>query len=406
MGANNFDLLNKNFQSINEANISDTSATTPSLNLHLPELFAVGNALKMNVMQSGSDEYRVSESQFNYDSELTQYSNTFSSAEISDQNERVLKELDKVKLTKIMKTFTSNKPNQDSLEQNYCDQNIGKSPSIIFNMENSCNASDNKIANRSSAKKYDRNLSFKLDIDNNRKNSVSSSSINMNMISARRTPVKRREQSPDLFEDFLESDEDTCKAADENEASIVNEKANNTNGWEKTLLKRLQASLSGVLPPPSKTIVQYSSTELLNLYNENLIKMSECKENDLHDIESLFKPTHTVEEVKNFGWNDIKSGIKCHGLLYNRTTDSEDIELLCMKYAERCVGVETSSSFTYTYRPSANKIRMKLLSQSPGTRLSHLVGRKRGLSSASLMSKQCGSDSSKLGSRQMVIDVQ
>lgn len=396
------------FQSINEAITSETSATTPPLNLHLPELFAVDgtNTLKMNVVQSGSDKFRVSEAEFDYDSEFTQYSNTFSSAEISDQNERVVKELGKAKLTKMLKTFTTKQPNHCPLQQTNYHQNIDKSPSIIFNMENSCNASDNKISNRSSAKKYDRNLSFKLDNgDNSRRIRAStSSSINTKAYAARKTPIKHREQSPDLFEEFMDSDEETSTADVMEDSKVANKSKNDE--WEKTLLKRLQTALSGVLPPPSKTIIQYSGTELLNMYNENLVKLSERKDSDLNHCESLFKPTHTIEEVKNIEWNDMKSGIKCHGLLYNRTTDSEDIELLCMKYAERCVGVETSSSFTYTYRPSVNKARMKLLSQSPGTRLSHLVGRKRGLSSANLMSKQCGSDSSKLGSKQLVIDVQ
>lgn len=387
--------------------------TTPPLKLHLPDLFAVDrvNPLKANVVQSGSDHFRVSENRFDYDSDIAQYSSTFSSAELSDQNERVVKELHKIKLTKILKTFTTNQQSQSLLQTNYCDQNIDKSPTIVYNMENSCNASDNKITNRSSSKKYDRNLSFKLDMGNNcRRNRVSASSSNSTKAFAvRKTPMKRREQSPDLFADFSDSDSETNNAVAV-EDSKVNELpiSSKANEWEKTLLKRLQSSLSGVLPPPSKTIIQYSSTELLNMYNENLIKMSQCEENELPHSEqpSLFKPTHTVEEVKNFGWNDMNSGVRCHGLIYNRTTDSEDIDLLYMKYVERCVGVETASSFTHTYRAIANKARMKLLSQSPGTRLSHLVGRRKGLSSANLMSKQCGSDSSKLGSKQLVIDVQ
>ncbi len=368
----------------------------------------------MNAVQSVgvSDNFRVSATEFDYDSELTQYSNTFSSAEISDQNEKVFKELGKIKLTKILKTLTTNQaPSQHLSQRNYCDQNNDKSPSIIFNMENSCNASDNKIPNGSSStKKYDRNLTFKLDIgNNNRRNratSISSSSINTRAFATRKTPIKRRDPSPDLFDDFLDSDNDNADVVEQSMVIAVENKSK-TREWERTLLKRLQVSLSGVLPPPSKTIVQYSSTDMLNLYNENRMKLSQCKEHERTEhTESLFKPTHTVEEAKNIEWNDMKMDIKCHGLLYNRTTDSEDIELLCMKYAERCVGVETSSSFTHTYRPSANKTRMKLLSQSPGTRLSHLVGRRRGLSSTNLLSKSCGSDSSKLGSKQMVIDVQ
>lgn len=357
-------------------------------------------------MRNGSKNLLASERVFDYDSEITQYSNTFSSAEISDQNERVFKELEKNKLTKILQTFTANQ--STSSQHNYCDQFIDKSPSIIYNMENSCNASDNKIANRSSAKNNDRSLSFKSGIHscNGRQNKVhATSSMSTRTIGTRKTPLKFREQSPDLFDDFLNSDDETSNAENVLEDSVVSNKSK-ANEWEKTLLKRLQASLSGVLPPPSKTIIQYSSTELLNLYNENLLKLSDSKDNELNITESLFKPTHTVDEVKTIVWNDMESGIKCHGLLYNRTTDSEDIELLCMKYAERCVGVETSSSFTHTYRPSVNQTRMKLLSQSPGTRLSHLVGRRRGLSSSNLMSKQSGSDSSKLGSKQLVIDVQ
>lgn len=352
-------------------------------------------------MNNGSDNCRTSA--LDYDSEQTQYSNTFSSAEISDQNERVLKELDKIKLTKILKSLTSKQPSdQCSMQSNFYGQNVDKSPTFVFNMENSCNASDSKIVTRSSARKCERNLSFKLNIggNNQQRNADVSSSISSRSIAARKTPVQRREQSPDLFDD---SDDD--EVLEQSEQNVVYDKSK-TVTWEKTLLKRLHNSLLGVLPPPSKTIVQHTSTELLNLYNENLLKMYECKGMESERSESLFKPTHTVEEVKNIEWVDMKLDVKCHGLMYNRSSDSEEIDLLCMKYLDRCVGVETSSSFTHTYRPSANKARMKLLSQSPGTRLSHLVGRKRNLSSASLLGKQCGSDSSKLGSKQMVIDVQ
>ncbi|XP_037042484.1 uncharacterized protein LOC119078870 isoform X2 [Bradysia coprophila] len=395
--------------SINEANTSESaSAVTPPLSL--PELFAVDRINALNVVENGSDNCRVSATEFEYDSEQTQYSNTFSSAEISDQNERVYKELGEIKLTKILKSLTSHQsPHQCTLQQNYCDRNIDKSPSIIYNMENSCNATDNKIAKRNSAHKYDKNLTFKLDIGSNsrRTKTIAPSTISTRTMGTRKTPIKPRPQSPDLFDDF--SDSENNNISDNNDAvlehSVLSEKGKESE-WEKSLLKRIQASLSGVLPPPSKTIIQYNSTELLDIYNENLTKMSGCDGSESKHTESLFKPTHTVDEVKTIGWNDMNMGIKCHGLLYNRTTDSEEIELLGMKYVERCVGVETSSSFTHTYRPSANKLRMKMLSQSPGTRLSHLVGRKRGLSAANLLSKQCGSDSSKLGSKQLMIDVQ
>lgn len=397
----------KIFQSINEASASETSAVTPPP-LSLPQLFAVDRINELDAVQSGSANCRISATEFEYDSEQTQYSNTFSSAEISDQNERVYKELGEIKLTKILKSLTAHQsPNhQRALQPNYCDRNVDKSPSIIYNMENSCNASDNKIAKRNSAKKYDKNLTFKLDIGNNsrRTKTTAQTTISTRTMATRKTPIKPREQSPDLFDDFSDSDRETDNGA-VTERSIPTDKGKD-NEWEKLLLKRLQASVSGVLPPPSKTIIQYSSTELLDIYNQNLAKMSEREVDESTPTESLFKPTHTVDEVKTIGWNDINMGMKCHGLLYNRTTDSEEIELLCMKYVERCVGVETSSSFTHTYRQSANKLRMKMLSQSPGTRLSHLVGRKRGMSAANLLSKQCGSDSSKLGSKQLMIDVQ
>lgn len=385
-------------QSINEA------PETSSMPLSLPELFAVD---RINTMElNGSDKcIKTSATEFNYDSELTQYSNTFSSAEISDQNERVFKELDKIKLTKILKTLTTiNQPSEKCVSQpDFYDRNIDKSPAILFTMENSCNASDSKIVERNSTKKCDRNLSFKLDIESNSRRFRASTT--------KKTPVRRLEQSPDLFDDS--DDPDHPNGQDVTTIAVLERSLNKdvddkskTIGWEKILLKRLQNSLLGVLPPPSKTIIQYSSTELLDLYNENLLKLAESTDAESNPTESLFKPTHTVDEAKTIEWSDMKWDIKCHGLLYNRTTDSEDIELLCMKYLDRCVGVETSSSFTHTYRQSANKARMKLLSQSPGTRLSHLVGRRKGLASTSLLSKQWGSDSSKLGSKQLVIDVQ
>ena len=59
---------------------------------------------------------------------------------------------------------------------------------------------------------------------------------------------------------------------------------------------------------------------------------------------SFFKPTNTLTEVLKMEWPDIIR-TKFHDVAYNKSTVSEEIEVTCLRYCERFIGSETSSSF-------------------------------------------------------------
>ncbi|KFB46907.1 AGAP005115-PA-like protein [Anopheles sinensis] len=184
---------------------------------------------------------------------------------------------------------------------------------------------------------------------------------------------------------------------------------------ERVLLKRLQSSLSGVPPPPSLTYSHIDVERMLALYQNNLAQWgwgSACRESQSmsheaasraekvgHCIETeplpqcLSKPTRLTAELDAIGWPDLMRH-RAHGLHYNKSTVSEKIELLGLKYIERYIGAETSSSFNMCHSPSSAKKRnqrMKMLNQSPGSRLSHLARRRAIFSSANLLNNSAGS---------------
>ncbi|XP_058122561.1 uncharacterized protein LOC131282907 [Anopheles ziemanni] len=179
---------------------------------------------------------------------------------------------------------------------------------------------------------------------------------------------------------------------------------------ERVLLKRLQSSLSGVPPPPSLTYSHIDVERMLALYQNNVAQWgwgSSCRgsqstskaESVGHCIETvplpqcLSKPTHLTPELGAIGWPDLLRH-RAHGLHYNKSTVSEKIELLGLKYIERYIGAETSSSFNMSHSPSSAKKRnqrMKMLNQSPGSRLSHLARRRAIFSSANLLNNSTGS---------------
>uniref|UniRef100_A0A2M4AKU5 Uncharacterized protein n=1 Tax=Anopheles triannulatus TaxID=58253 RepID=A0A2M4AKU5_9DIPT len=183
---------------------------------------------------------------------------------------------------------------------------------------------------------------------------------------------------------------------------------------ERVWLKRLQLSLSGVPPPPSLTFSNMEIDQLLTIYGERTqqttkpdcltpaksadkLTPTDAPSQTNLGPECLSRPTHSTEALSSTGWPDL---LRCraHGLHYNKSTVTEKLELLGLKYVERYIGAETSSSFNMTHSPSSAKKRnqrMKMLNQSPGSRLSHLARRRAIFSSANLLNtnKAAGSAS-------------
>ncbi|XP_058456187.1 uncharacterized protein LOC131433680 [Malaya genurostris] len=225
------------------------------------------------------------------------------------------------------------------------------------------------------------------------------------------------EKSPDLFadddntsssdDDESNSDADNAQTEDASfkETTNANSCFNTVENIERSLLKRMQISLSGVLPPPSVTYSQIDINQMLTLYKEHEARLCyrndeiiETTSADSKDPESSFtsclsKPTHTPAELFELEWPEILKS-RAHGLYYNRSTVTENIELLGLKYVDRYIGAETSSTFNVSRSPSAAKkrnLRLKMLNQSPGSRLSHLARRRAVFSSANLLNSSVGS---------------
>ncbi|XP_058834051.1 uncharacterized protein LOC131691557 [Topomyia yanbarensis] len=229
--------------------------------------------------------------------------------------------------------------------------------------------------------------------------------------------IYNNEKSPDLFaenDNADSSDDDDSKTdTDVNQGEDAPFKlmalsniscVDPIDNIERMVLKRMQSSLSGILPPPSVTYSQIDFNQMLNLYKEHEARL--CYRNDEIIATSsntddpkprfascLSKPTHTPSELFQMEWPELLKA-RAHGLYYNRSVVTEKIELLGLKFVDRYIGAETSSTFNVSRSPSAAKkrnLRLKMLNQSPGSRLSHLARRRAVFSSANLLNSSGGS---------------
>lgn len=126
---------------------------------------------------------------------------------------------------------------------------------------------------------------------------------------------------------------------------------------DRKILKRMTSSLTGICPPPSITRIQIGIDEMLRRYHEN---KNEILEHQSTDIKSLFKPTVHPEVVDQVKWPEIKL-VKCHDITYNRSQNTENIERLRLRFSDRFIGLETSSSFINALSPSSAKKRSERL---------------------------------------------
>lgn len=168
------------------------------------------------------------------------------------------------------------------------------------------------------------------------------------------------EQSPDMFAEFEETATDsnaptrTFEAIDDSksESTLFEGQPNERNAMDKEMMMKIKRTLSASVHP-SLTMVQHAVGKLLEMYRDNLPKT--CS-NDTK-VDGLFnRQSHTIEMVQAMEW-PVVMGVQVHGVCFNRSTYSENIESLYMKFAERNIGAETSSSFTYGCSPSSAKKR-------------------------------------------------
>lgn len=201
-----------------------------------------------------------------------------------------------------------------------------------------------------------------------------------------------RAPSPDLFS----SDDENCTSAKFEEhcpelaAPSSPPKAEKASGQNLVLeleaarLQRLMTLLQGVPPPPSVTIPQISLNEVILKLKENADIFVIPEKVGSEPVESLWKPTASLDEVLKTDWPQIKN-IVYHDVHYNNCTASEDVEHVSMKLHERFIGAETSSWCNPVTLPTVSKRQRRSLGNaSPGCRLSHLARRRQTFSSANL----------------------
>ncbi|XP_064543576.1 uncharacterized protein mi isoform X2 [Drosophila montana] len=157
---------------------------------------------------------------------------------------------------------------------------------------------------------------------------------------------------------------------------------------ERELYRRIRRCLQGVRPPPTVTTPDIDVISTVVNMKENvlnfLISPSSIEDSGICATPSLFKPTHSLAEAQGMSWREVL-GVRQHGLSYNLNKAAEQNEYLSLSVVERYVGAETATS--YVRSPSSAKkrnMRMKMLTKSPGNRLSHLAKRRAIFSSANL----------------------
>ncbi|XP_076268398.1 cyclin E-interacting protein minus [Rhynchophorus ferrugineus] len=190
------------------------------------------------------------------------------------------------------------------------------------------------------------------------------------------------------------------------------------------LLKRTQKGMSGVLPPPSVTVVKLTYAEMLDKIHQNTAyfwnseQVIETTQDDVKDVslnsssessnmrKSLLVNVNSLEDVINSEFPNILN-IRFHGLHHNRCKLSEEIESLCDKYQKRFVGGETQSSCTVFELSAGSPSKRKSTkprwgAKSPGRRLSHLARRRITFSSANMQAG--GSNLAGSRARQILVD--
>lgn len=163
------------------------------------------------------------------------------------------------------------------------------------------------------------------------------------------------EKSPDLFNSDGEVASDNEPQTRE-QVLVSTEVAKPSEDCDNAVLNKLRSSLAG-LPPPTRH--QLSLSEIISTYKKNLA-MHPSPTATRVESSSLFLPSHTTKQVATMEWPQLLT-VKCPTVFYNRSTACEDIEVLCLRYGERFITSETSSSFNLKTGPSSAKKRMEKL---------------------------------------------
>lgn len=122
------------------------------------------------------------------------------------------------------------------------------------------------------------------------------------------------------------------------------------------IMRNIQTSLTEQCAPPSITTLPLSLSEMLAVYKQNLSKEPITKIKS----HSHFIPSHALNEVMAMEWSELLK-VKAHGITYNRSTDCEEIELMRLRFTDKFIRAETTSSYTHKNGPTSAKKRIERL---------------------------------------------
>lgn len=182
-----------------------------------------------------------------------------------------------------------------------------------------------------------------------------------------KSPVVEYHDESDDQEDVHESHSNDSinliKCVNTSETKIAINSSNNTimptlKDRDDFLLKKFQSSLSELRPPPSIATLPLSLSEMIAIYKRNLDKPKESFTPIQSNLMNI--PSHPANETKSMEWPEIMN-VKAHGIIYNRSTDCEQIEFMTVKYVERFIKAETTSSYNHKVGPSSAKKKIEKL---------------------------------------------
>lgn len=240
--------------------------------------------------------------------------------------------------------------------QNYETENLNNfDSSAFYQLDNSCNAMDINISRKKSdntptelsfggkIKNLDINsLKLKIDKEKTEKERIHNESFEMLKKEDSSKMIFLNEKSPELFEKNVFKRCDKDNAVEKAYRSCSRFPQSSEEECELQILNKLNTSMNGICPPPSLTQYQMSLHDMLTSFKKNIIEPVISPEETQSNL--FFKPSNTMKEVLKMEWPDVIR-TKYHDIAYNKSTISEEIEVTCLRYCERFIGSETSSSF-------------------------------------------------------------
>jgi hypothetical protein len=122
------------------------------------------------------------------------------------------------------------------------------------------------------------------------------------------------------------------------------------------IAKRLQLSVSSLCAPPSIATLPLSLSEMLAAYKRNVGKEPITKIKS----SALFAPSHPLNEVLSMEWPKLTE-VRAHGIMYNRNDDCEETESMRLRFTDKYIRAETTTSFTHRNGPTSAKKKVDRL---------------------------------------------